>query len=132
MTVLRSKTIGVSIERPPAEIHSFVSDPANLPAWAAGLGRSVKRSAEGWLVETESGWVRIRFAPPNEFGILDHYVTLPGDPEVLVPMRVMPNGTGSEVIFTVFQPPEMSDAQFAEDVALVEHDLRTLKRVMET
>ena len=46
-------------------------------------------------------------------------------------MRVVPNGSGSEVIFTLFKTPEMSDKQFAEDAGLVERDLRTLKSVLE-
>jgi hypothetical protein len=47
-------------------------------------------------------------------------------------MRVLSNGSGSEVVFTLFQLPEMSDEQFAEDTAMVERDLKTLKNVLET
>lgn len=46
-------------------------------------------------------------------------------------MRVVPNRSGSEVIFTLFRAPEMSEEVFAEDAALVEHDLRQLKKVLE-
>jgi hypothetical protein len=46
-------------------------------------------------------------------------------------MRVVPNGSGSEVIFTLFQSPDMSEEEYSEDVRLVEHDLRTLKDVLE-
>jgi hypothetical protein len=31
-------------------------------------------------------------------------------------MRVIPNGEGSEVLFTLFQAPDMSDDAFAENV----------------
>lgn len=47
------------------------------------------------------------------------------------PMRVVPNGGGSEVIFTMAQAAEMSDEDFANDVGMVERDLGTLKRVLE-
>lgn len=40
-------------------------------------------------------------------------------------------GEGSEVLFTLFQLPGMSDEQFAKDAAMVEADLRMLKTVME-
>jgi hypothetical protein len=33
------------------------------------------------------------------FGVLDHYVAPASEMEVYVPMRVQPNGSGSEVIF---------------------------------
>jgi hypothetical protein len=46
-------------------------------------------------------------------------------------MRVVTNGTGSEVLFTMFQLPGMSDHQFAEDVAMVARDLQSLKVVLE-
>lgn len=46
-------------------------------------------------------------------------------------MRVLPNGSGSEVIFTLFRLPDMSNEQFAEDVGMVERDLKTLKDVLE-
>ena len=77
--------------------------------------------------------MRVAFAPKNEFGIVDHVVTpLAGDgPAVDVPLRVMPNGSGSEVMLTLFQQPGMSDAQYAADAALVQADLARLKQAME-
>jgi uncharacterized protein YndB with AHSA1/START domain len=42
--------ISVYIARPPAEVYEFVSDPRNLPRWAAGLARSeVKRDGDEWI-----------------------------------------------------------------------------------
>jgi hypothetical protein len=75
--------------------------------------------------------MRFRFVPPNELGVLDHHVELPDGQEVLNPMRVVPNGAGSEVIFTLFQRPGMSDEEFARDARTVETDLRKLKSVLE-
>jgi len=46
-------------------------------------------------------------------------------------MRVVSNGSGSEVIFTLFQLAGMSDEKCAEDIGWVEQDLRTLKGIME-
>jgi hypothetical protein len=64
--------------------------------------------------------------------VLDHYVNPAPEIEVYVPMRVLPNGSGSEVIFTLFQLSDMSDERFAEDVEMVERDLKTLKNVLES
>jgi hypothetical protein len=49
-----------------------------------------------------------------------------------IAMRVLPIGSGSEVIFTLFQVPDMSDEQYAEDAELVERDLQTLKSTLES
>jgi hypothetical protein len=131
MPVLRSTTLTVSIDCPPARVYAFVSNPENLPRWAAGLGRSVRKSGGDWVVETPDGAARVQFVPPNQFGVLDHSVRPATGGEIVVPMRVVPNGSGSDVLFTVFRLPGMSDDRFAEDVRLVERDLGTLKRVLE-
>ncbi|MEX1028142.1 MAG: hypothetical protein WD049_09085 [Candidatus Paceibacterota bacterium] len=77
-------------------------------------------------METPTGSVGIPFVPANDFGVLDHVVTLPDGQSVL--KRVVTNGDGSEVMFTLFQHPEMSD-EFARDAGMVEADLRTLRSV---
>jgi hypothetical protein len=51
--------------------------------------------------------------------------------EVYVPLRVIPNGSGSELLFTIFRSPDMTDEKFAEDIGLVERDLNTLKQILE-
>jgi hypothetical protein len=46
-------------------------------------------------------------------------------------MRVLPNGQSSEVIFTLFRQPGMSDEKFLEDVKWVEKDLMVLRDLLE-
>ncbi len=126
-----SRTVTVTIGCPPGRVYDFVAAPANLPRWAAGLGTSVSQVEGRWVVQTSSGPLGIRFVDRNALGVLDHYVTLESGEEILVPMRVVANGTGSEVMVTVFRLPGTSAQQFAEDVTLVERDLKTLKRTLE-
>ena len=126
-----SRTLSVTVACPPRKVYEFVSNPENLPRWAAGLGKSVRKSDVGWIVDTPQGPAQIRFAEKNDFGVLDHYVKLSSGVEVYVPMRVVPNGSGSEVIFTLIKTSEMSDKQFAEDAGMVERDLKALKSVLE-
>ena len=57
-------------------------------------------------------------------------LSIPGV-EVYVPMRVVRNGSGSEVIFTAFRLPDMTDEKYAEDLGSVEKDLSTLKSILE-
>jgi carbon monoxide dehydrogenase subunit G len=124
--------ISIYIARPPAEVYEFASDPRNLPQWAAGLARSeVRKDGDEWTADAPFGKVRVRFAPRNSFGIMDHDVTLASGVTVHNPMRVVPNGDGSEFMFTLIRRPGMSDAQLAEDKAAVEKDLKTLKALLE-
>jgi hypothetical protein len=46
-------------------------------------------------------------------------------------MRVILNGDGSEILFTLIQHPDMTDQQFQEDAELVLGDLHTLRRLLE-
>lgn len=131
MTTHPSRTLSVSIGRPPGDVYAFASDPENLPKWAKGLGESVRKHSSGWIVETPQGPMQLRFAERNPFGVLDHYVTTPSGIEVYVPMRVVSNGDGSEVLLTLFRLPGMSDERYAEDQRLVERDLRALKDLLE-
>jgi hypothetical protein len=130
----RARTISVSIAAPASDVYAFISDPRSIPKWASGLGATPTPLPDGsWRVETPAGPMRVTFAPSNEFGVVDHVVTpLSGEgPAVDVPLRVIQNGSGSEVMLTLFQQPGMSDAQFAADGALIEADLARLKEVIE-
>lgn len=128
---MKSKTLSISINRALDEVYGFVSNPENLPKWAKALCRSVRESNGDWIVETPQGGMKIRFADLNDFGVLDHSVEVTPGVQVYVPMRVVRNGSGSEVIFTVFRQEGMSDDKFDEDVHLVEGDLLNLKRALE-
>jgi hypothetical protein len=123
--------LSVSIQCPPDRVYAFAADPENLPRWATAFVRSVSRSASGWVVDTPAGAVGIRFVERNDLGVLDHYVTPSPGVDIYNPMRVVPNGSGSEVIFTLFQLPDTPDELFAQDAAMVERDLNTLKVVLE-
>jgi len=126
-----SRTLSVSIARCARGVYDFVSKPENLPRWAGGLGRSITQKGDDWIVDAPQGSVKFKFAEKNDFGVLDNYVTTAAGAEIYVPMRVVRNGSGSEVIFTLFQLPGMTDEAFAGDVKLVEQDLQMLKNVLE-
>jgi hypothetical protein len=126
-----SRHVSVSINRPLAEVYAFASNPETWPQWAAGISDSMTRVGDEWVAESPLGSVKIRFAEPNQFGILDHHVTLPDGETVYNPMRVYANHTGSELVFTIYQRPGMTDQMFAEDVQAVTRDLNALKALLE-
>ena len=126
-----SKRVNVSINRSADDVYDFASNPENLPQWAAGLSGSIKNINGDWIAESPMGAVKVQFVDKNEFGILDHHVTLPSGETFYNPMRVFPNNSGSELIFTVYQRPDVPAEMFAEDVAAVTRDLKTLKTLLE-
>jgi len=131
MALSQSKTLNVSINADPKKVYDFVSDPENMPNWAGAFCQSVGKVRGEWVIKTPEGPMRIRFCQKNEFGILDHFVSPAPGAEIFVPMRVVPNGSGSEIIFTLFRMPDMTDEKFTEDIKWVRRDLESLKTVLE-
>lgn len=123
--------ISVAIARPPADIYAFVSNPENLPKWASGLSGSIRRVSGGWVADSPMGEVKIEFAEQNSLGVLDHRVTLESGVTVYNPLRVQPNGEGSEVVFTLYRRPGVSDQELREDAGRVRKDLDRLKVLLE-
>jgi hypothetical protein len=126
-----AKHINVSINRSAAQVYEFASNPENLPKWAAGLSGSIKKVNGDWIAEAPMGSVKVKFAEKNQFGVLDHDVTLPSGVKVYNPMRVFPNNDGGELVFTLYRRPDVSDQEFAEDAKAVERDLAKLKTLLE-
>lgn len=132
MTIHPARTISVSIDRDWREVYDFASVPQNFPRWAAGLGTRFETTGEEWTAEVPDGRpIRIRFPEPNEFGVLDHTVVAADGTETRNAMRVVPNGTGAEIIFTVVRTPPMTKEAFAADAAAVERDLHALKALLQ-
>jgi hypothetical protein len=123
--------VSVAIERSAADVYAFASDPANLPQWAAGLSGSIEQVGGEWIAQSPMGEVKVVLAEPNTFGVLDHDVTLPSGEVVRNAMRVLPNDDGSEVIFTLYHRPAMSEEDFRADAATVHDDLLRLKALLE-
>lgn len=124
--------ISITIARHPSDVYDFASNPENLPRWAAGLaGSEIEREGAAWVAEAPFGKVKIKFVEQNKFGVMDHDVELDSGVVVHNPMRVVPNGDGSEFIFTLLRQPDMSDSQFAEDKLAIEKDLSALKEILE-
>jgi hypothetical protein len=126
-----TRHLTVRIERRAEDVYEYAADPANIPTWAPGLGTSVERVGDEWYVGIGDGRVRVAFAAPNPFGVLDHEVTLPSGEVISIPMRVIADGDACEVVFTLRRQPAMSGADFERDTGLVQADLARLKRVLE-
>ena len=127
-----SRHVSTVIAAPVAAVYAVAADPTRLSEWAAGLAGTPLVQADGvWFAESPFGRVAVRFSPRNEFGVLDHVVTMPTGEEVLNPMRVLPHGDGSEVVFSVRQREGMTDDEFAADVRAVAADLAALRDLVE-
>ncbi|PWJ48827.1 Polyketide cyclase / dehydrase and lipid transport [Quadrisphaera granulorum] len=120
-----------SIEAPPERVVALAGDPAQLPRWASGLAAGVREEGGRWFTDSPMGRVEVAFTGPLEAGVLDHDVTLPDGTVVHNPLRVLANGTGSEVVFTLFHRDGVSEEDFRTDAELVRSDLARLAALLE-
>lgn len=128
----RAQIIHIGIARNWQAVYDFASEPDNMPQWASGLSTTMRKDGEDYFADGGPiGEIRIRFAPRNAFGVIDHTVTLASGVSVFNALRVVPNGAGAEVMFTLLQMPGMDDAAFADDAAHVRADLEQLKTILE-
>jgi hypothetical protein len=124
------KHITVSINKPARDVYQFASNPENFPKWVKFV-KSIRREGDIWVAESSLGTIKIKFTPQNEFGVIDHRVTLANGNTVYNPMRILENDKGCEFIFTLFRLPGRSDQEFNEDAQAVTNDLHQLKEIME-
>jgi hypothetical protein len=132
MNVQRTEVAHISILAPPQEVIAFLSDMSNWKTWAPWIRSVRKSSGRDWTLDTHAGLMKVRFVESNSLGVLDHEVTLASGVTVLNSMRVLANGSGSELVMVLFQSPEASTEEFERDIQAVRDDLARIKNVAET
>lgn len=131
--MLESRTLSIFIARPWQQVYETVWRPQDFARWASGLSASPleKVDAVWWRATGPDGPIAIRFSDHNAFGVMDHYVDLGAGTVIYVPMRIVANQEGAEVLFTLFRQPGMSDQKFAADAEWVVRDLLALKALFD-
>jgi hypothetical protein len=128
-----AKVLSFGIDRPMPEVYDFLIRPRNFASWGFVGDAEMVAIADGeWQVETTVGPRILRFGQPNDAGILTYTSRLRPDTEPHpVPMRVMPNGEGTELMFVFYKRPQDSDEGWASTVEWVSADLLVLKSLLE-
>jgi len=128
----RSDTQAISIDAPPCAVIDLVSDAAEFPRWAAGFARAVQVDGDDWIVDTGEGEVRLSVRVSREYGTVDFLLAdaLPAR-EIGAFARVVPNGRGSDFVFTQFFADDMGDTELADQRAVTAVELQTVRALCE-
>lgn len=129
--IAHSAVKSVDIQAGPEKVFSFLSNLLNWPEYAIVNLRSVSPGQDGWFkAVTKFGEGELKLNAAPEFGILDHTWK---DPQASwqVYGRVVPNGDGSTVSLTLFQPPVMDDQQFDQAMKEMDIEMNKLKEILE-
>ncbi len=121
----KSRTITFSVNRKTGEVFDAI---LNIPPKM--FPDAVKNNDGWWMFQGPHGEAKLKFRENAELGILDH-VFEDSDGKWDVPMRVVSNGEFSEVIVTLFKPPNFSDELFEERAKEIEGIMQKMKEAIE-
>jgi hypothetical protein len=131
--MLPARTYSISIRHEWRALYERIWRPGFFSRWASGLAESdLRQDGDQWLADGPEGPIRIRFTPHNEHGVMDHFVDTGDGNRVHIPLRIVQNGDGAEVMLTLFRQPGMDDERFAADAKWINRDLKSLKTLIES
>lgn len=128
-STLRSETRTISIDATPEAVLDLVADPYRLPSWAPNFARAVRPDGDDWLIESGGAEARITVRASREHGTLD--LLAAGDHRRGAFSRVIPNGGGSEYVFTLSFPRGTQKAAVEAQMAIVETELQAVRALCE-
>ncbi|MGH9023086.1 MAG: hypothetical protein ACRDV9_08300 [Acidimicrobiia bacterium] len=133
---MRSDTQTLTINVRPNEVLAFGGEGENLPRWAIGFAKAVRPGQSGWIVttgqaEAGQGEVQTAISVDEATGTVDFRMRPAPGVEATAYARAVPNGEGTEFLFTQMQQPGVPDDVFERLVAAVGHELVALKALLE-
>ena len=126
MRTNRSETRQISIDATPGDVLKIVGDARTLPRWAPNFAATVEPAGDHWLI---NGDTEIDLRVDRARGTAD--IVSARDPQRGAFTRVIPNGAGSEYLFTLFFPEGTDEAAVIAQMAVVEEELRTVRALAE-
>lgn len=132
MPIFQTKTLTISIDAPFEKVVTDLADPATHPEWAKDFFEgAAKRIESGEVLVTVpmmGGTVRYKIEADTKQGILDLFLSPEGaDFGEPLPVRLIKNGSGVDVLWTLTRFPGMPDAAWENGLASMEKELLALK-----
>ena len=132
-----TETLTVSIAAPPERVTADLADPIAHPEWAteffSGPARSLGAGEAAVTVPLMGGPARLRVDADVERGIVDLRLAPEGGPYgPPLPVRVVPNGEGADVLWTLARAPGLPDEAWAAALDSMRRELECLRRRLET
>lgn len=125
------KHVSISINKSRDEVYRHVANPELFTEWLSFVKSVAKKSTDTWVAQTDIGELIFVMSPVNDFGVLDHLVTQSDGSRIKNTLRVIDNGDGCEVIFTLLHLPGRSIEEFKTDAQAIRQDLERLKKLLE-
>ncbi len=132
MTTMKTETVRITIDTPFDQVVSDLSDPISHPAWGTEFfSGPAQPSRDGEVLATVprlGGEIHMKVDADLAAGRIDLYLApldAPFGPPI--PVRVIPNADGVDVLFTLARFPGQSDDEWAEGLVSMSRELTNLK-----
>ena len=136
MTTMITDTVRITIDAPFDEVVADLADPITQPEWAteffSGPARPGTDGEALVNVPAMGGEARLRIEADVAAGNLDLFLAPKGAPfGPPLPVRVVPNGEGVDVLYTLARMPGQPDAAWDEGLVSMGRELENLKTRLE-
>lgn len=107
---MNNRTVSITVSAPRDTVFNFLADIENLPKWATEFCERIYLERGRWKALTSQGELFIDFEADDRTGVIDMRAGFTPEQMNLFPVRVLAlPGGGTLVLFTFFQPPDLSD-----------------------
>jgi hypothetical protein len=128
-TTNRAEHRSLGVLAAPEKVHAYLADASNLPTWAPAFASSVRPSGASWLVGRDGAEFAIDVLADHRSGAVD-FVAADDHARGLF-ARVLPNGSGSEVVFTLMFEPDAPERVVAAQTLTLETELAAVRDACE-
>lgn len=126
------KTTTARFRVSPAELFDFFSQIENLPRWATGYCKAVRKDGEDWWITTPDGEVLQVFKSNAQLGTVDMYAGPNRDQLWCWPARITSDNMGGSVLaFTAIQMPGQPDDVFDGQCAQLSLEFENIRNLIE-
>ena len=122
-------TRSIAIAAPPKALVELLADGERLPDWAPDFASEIRAEGDHWLVGSGEGQFRIRIRSSADLGTVD--ILSAEDDRTGAFGRVIPNGDGSEFLFTLLFPADTDGGAIAAQMEVVESELERVRVLAE-
>jgi hypothetical protein len=124
-----TQTRSIAVDAPPEAVVELLADGSRLPEWAPAFAGEARAEEDHWLIGSGDEQFRIRIRSSTELGTVD--ILSPEDDRTGAFGRVIPNGEGSEFLFTLLFPPDTDGEAIEAQMKVVDEELARVRALAE-
>jgi len=126
---LLAKTLTASLPQDAQALFAWIADPENLARWHTSFCRALRKENGSLIAESPRGRVPVRFIRDDRSLVLDLLTEVAEGIELTNAIRILSNGEGSEMVWTLVKPDGISEAIFNEQMRWAGSALQNLRKV---